>query len=1029
MYSRISRKNNLYRILAFMLAVMMILPNISSGNVYAEDVVQELNVSNLTTGTFTETFSHNGFQIMATAEKNIVVDANSKTVDGVTYTQRLKLGGSGNADSRSICFTTSGAATVSVVAISANSTMTRTLAVAQLDGSNLTEIGTADYDGTSAKTAVFTVSQAGTYYVYSKSSGINLYDIKVVETAAAEPTSTPAPTLAPTAEPTMAPTQAPTAMPTMEPTVAPTAAPTLAPGEKVATPTLSIKGTFGGYNVTFFCENEGATIYYSTSSSALTTEDLSVENGGTVLISNYGSIYVRAYKDGQWSGVTRSIFKVPTVAAPTIVKGKDNVVTISSTTAGSIIYYTTDGTEPSPANGTKSYNSKATFTMNGYGTVKAIAVKMYYANSEVTSKTYAAPKPATPTYQVQGVVGGRQVTFSSATEGAEIYYSTTTSNITTDDIKVENGEPVIFHSFYGSIYVKAYKDGQWSNVARLILKIPTVNTPTIVCENGYATIKTTTPNATIYYTTDGTEPSPENGKIAYASGSMKVGTGVTVKAIAVRSCFADSAVASAESKAVSVYFKNMNDVTEYANGDALSAAYRLGKFTILPEAKFTAASTKTLDGIDFIKAYKVSSSDSPTTKKSIFFETLSEGTLTVYLQKGSSNASSATIQMFNKKGELIYSEQLAETGFHKHVIEIPEAGGYYITSASGSSINVYGLALQAELSEEVAYTEYEKQIIAKADNVLTWQMPNGGWDKAYDEHCASPRGSLAYNYYSGWRDPKGNPIATIDNGATYTHMRLVAQAYKITGEQKFMDSMLSTMDFFECLQTSSGGFTQVYPKRGNYSDDITLNDHAMSEVLKLLKEIYTNSGDFEDIFDEDVRAEAKTMFDKGIDFLLLAQVEIDGVKTGWAAQYDPDTLEPSWAREFEPPSIASVESSRVIELLINLEDNQAAVDAGMQALRWFDSKKIVDVAYNNKGVIDEATGETVYFYESKGSVIWYRFYDLQGRGFFGDRKTNPNYTANGGYFYDITEISEERRLGYGWITNTLQKYIDKYLNE
>lgn len=1023
MYSKISRKNNLYRILAFMLAVMMAIPNVSLRRVYAEGAAQELNVSDLSTGTFTEAFSHNGFQILATAEKNIVIDANAKTVDGVTYTQRLKLGGSGNMNSRSICFTTTGAATVSVTAISANSTMTRTLAVAQLDGTGLTEIGTADYDGTTAKTAVFTVSQAGTYYVYSKSSGINLYGIRVVETAAAEPTATPEPTLAPTMEPTPVPTQAPTAMPTM----APTPAPTLAPGEKVATPTLSIKGAYGGYNVTFTCENEGARIYYSTSSSTLTTDDLSVENGGTVLISNYGSIYVRAYKDGQWSGVTRSIFKVPAVAAPAIVKNKDNVVTISSTTAGSIIYYTTDGTEPSITNGTKSYNGKATFTMNGYGTVKAIAVKMYYADSEVTTKSYAAPRPAAPSYQVVGVVGGRQVTFSTETEGADIYYSTTTSNITTMDTKVENGETITFHSFYGTIYMKAYKDGQWSNVARLILKIPTVNTPTIVCEDGYATIRTTTPNATIYYTTDGTEPSPENGKVAYANGAMKVGTGVTVKAVAVRSCFANSAVACAESKVVPTYFKNMNDVTEYANGDTLTASYRLGKFTILPEAKFTAASTKTLDGIAFVKAYKVSSSDSPTTKKSIFFETLSEGTLTVYLQKGSSNAASATIQMFNKKGELVYSEQLAENGFHKHVIEIPGAGGYYITSASGSSINVYGMALQAELSEEVAYTEYEKQIIAKADNVLTWQMPNGGWDKAYDKHCASPRGTLAYNYYSGWRDPKGNPIATIDNGATYTHMRLVAQAYKITGEQKFMDSMLSTMNFFACLQTSSGGFTQVYPKRGNYSDDITLNDHAMCEVLKLLKEIYTNSGDFEHVFGEEVCAEAKAMFDKGIAFLLKAQVEIDGVKTGWAAQYDPDTLQPSWAREFEPPSVASVESSRIIELLINLKDNQEAVEAGMQALRWFDSKKIVDVAYNNKGVIDEATGETVYFYESKGSTIWYRFYDLQGRGFFGDRKTNPNYAANGGYFYDIHEISEERRLGYGWITNTMQKYIDKYL--
>lgn len=124
----------------------------------------------------------------------------------------------------------------------------------------------------------------------------------------------------------------------------------------------------------------------------------------------YSNISVYKYY-GAWTGST-------TCADPTITQ-EGSTVTITTTTPGATIYYTTDGTNPDPTNNEQKYTHA--FSIASAVTVKAIAVRSHYTNSGVSSRD-CAPKVATP------VINGLGTSFeiTCATEGASIYYEIST---------------------------------------------------------------------------------------------------------------------------------------------------------------------------------------------------------------------------------------------------------------------------------------------------------------------------------------------------------------------------------------------------------------------------------------------------------------------------------------------------------------------------------------------------------------------------------------------------------------------------
>ena len=145
-----------------------------------------LNASEMELGVYAAAAQVGPFTVTATGDRTVEVDADNKTGGGVDFTQRLKLGGAGNADYRSVQFTTDGETVVTAYALSSSSSSDRALALYTSDGIEIDSMPAYGDPGSEIPAGTLIVPGSGTYYVTSPSSGVNLYYLELTEGAAPE---------------------------------------------------------------------------------------------------------------------------------------------------------------------------------------------------------------------------------------------------------------------------------------------------------------------------------------------------------------------------------------------------------------------------------------------------------------------------------------------------------------------------------------------------------------------------------------------------------------------------------------------------------------------------------------------------------------------------------------------------------------------------------------------------------------------------------------------------------------------------
>ena len=298
---------------------------------------------------------------------------------------------------------------------------------------------------------------------------------------------------------------------------------------------------------------------------------------------------------------------------PTVVTPGDKIL-LSTTTDGADIYYTVDGSSPeitkaedgkiTKGENTRPYNPAEGIVMpldgEGYFTVHAIAVAAEYKNSPEAIFIYAYPDSVQSPYAniPSGSVDlGTKVLLKNKTDGATIHYTVNTDGSVPADPTVsssvfDEAQPIVIN---GKTVIKAFavKNGVKSAVVTLTYTTKDqLASPTASIESGAMVSRGTrlklkaASGATIYYTTDGSDPTDRSSS-SVVSGSDLVldgaaGAQVTVKAYAVM----DGKSASEVATFTYQISKNMGGVTaDVATGSEVSNGSKVNLMTDVTDAQ------------------------------------------------------------------------------------------------------------------------------------------------------------------------------------------------------------------------------------------------------------------------------------------------------------------------------------------------------------------------------------------------------------------------------------------------------------
>jgi N-acetylneuraminic acid mutarotase len=323
-----------------------------------------------------------------------------------------------------------------------------------------------------------------------------------------------------------------------------------------ATPTVSpAAGTYtSSQSVTLSDFTPGATIYYTTNGTAPTAS--STVYSGAIAVSASETIEAIAVAGGFTnSSVASATYTItlPVAATPAISLAGgtytgSQTVSLSDTTPGAIIYYTTNGTAPTASSTVYS----GAITVSNSETIEAIAVAGGFTNSSVASATYTILTPAAA--PVFGPTAGtysspQSVTLTDSTPGTTIYYAinatpTTSSTPYTGPITVPGSASETIEA------IAAGPDNSSSAVSSATYTIllpaeaPSFNPPAGAYSSPQSvTLTNNAPGTTVYYAINAV---PTASSTPY-TGTISVSSSETIEAVDVSTAGAStvSALSSA----------------------------------------------------------------------------------------------------------------------------------------------------------------------------------------------------------------------------------------------------------------------------------------------------------------------------------------------------------------------------------------------------------------------------------------------------------------------------------------------------
>ncbi|RYY40136.1 MAG: pectate lyase [Chitinophagaceae bacterium] len=307
---------------------------------------------------------------------------------------------------------------------------------------------------------------------------------------------------------------------------------------------------------------------------------------------------------------------------------------------------------------------------------------------------------------------------------------------------------------------------------------------------------------------------------------------------------------------------------------------------------------------------------------------------------------------------------------------------------------------------------------AVADYMLLYQRSNGGWPKHIGEVKVDYTRTLSDNERAGLLDDKGRNDATIDNWATSKEIRYLLKAFAKSGNRSYLKAAEEGVRYLLSMQYANGGFPQFWPDTSGYRKAITYNDNAMVNALNILWDVTQHRDAFASM-DTALMAPARAAIARGIDCILKTQVRVNGSLTGWCAQHDHRSFAPVKARSFELVSLSGMETVGIVAFLMKVEAPSAEVRAAVEgAVQWLQRSRINGYTYGDVAAPNLPKGRDRLLQPDAQGVVWARFYDIEtNRPFFSGR--------DGVKKWNVTEIEQERRIGYAWYGTWPKELLEK----
>ena len=369
--------------------------------------------------------------------------------------------------------------------------------------------------------------------------------------------------------------------------------------------------------------------------------------------------------------------------------------------------------------------------------------------------------------------------------------------------------------------------------------------------------------------------------------------------------------------------------------------------------------------------------------------------------------------------------------------------------------------MYSKLARESKYNDFDLQLLLNDVQVINFKNTRKFF-KHYGicyalELCQYQNGIGKMSYteegFGGWSDIDDNILSydypfnealgynskhkysTLQDGRTTNMIMFLHRTYQVYPLNILKDSIVAGIEFILNTQHESGSWSLYSYKTGEYHDNLSINDGVHVNALSLLYEILRLECKLkcQELKDREERAfnfcylgqpmliKIEQAYLKGIQFLLNTQIEVDGIKTLWAQQYNPDTLEPTNGRSYELAAICGLESVGVVRLLQRILKK-----------KWLTC--LNNVEYDNlKPEMELAVQSAISWYETH--VLEKNYYKYDKKFYIGTKLHKPQWARyyhletqkpifldrDSTIYYELTEMndvdSSKNTSGYSWYTN------------